>query len=217
MVELKKINIFRRLIIFYILILIMAFGACTIPSPEASHPRVIPRVTLSPLFNPRVYPRLAVFIIDNTRKFRKGGALRQVEDEFMRAAIEKGYILAARSDINNIKKELDLQRSRLTEKEIAEIGHFLNVPAVVIASINNVSTERYYPTIRARGARYYSTSVSVNISARMISTELAEVLWLSSYTGSYVIDGRGREQESLVLAPVAKIVASGLPDRHSSF
>ena len=170
-----------------------------------------PRVTLSPLFRGSVYNRLAIFVVDNTRKFSRSGALRQVEDEFMRAVIEKGYTLAARSDIERILSEQNLQRSDITEKEIARIGRILNVPAVVIVSINNVSTQRYQPIIAVKGQRYYSTSVS--ISARLISAELAEVLWISSYTGEVLVSERSKEIEENALSPIASIVASGLPAR----
>ena len=193
--------------LFSIIIVLALSGGCATYSSEESRPRT----TLSPLFSSKFYPRLAILVVDNTRRFRIGGALRQVEDEFMRAAIEKGYTLAARSDLNEIKKELDLQRSSLTEKEVAKIGHFLNVPAVVLVSINHISTERYNPVIQVKGKRYYA--ISVNISARLIGTELAEVLCISSHTGRFIVEGRGREHESQALVPVAKVVASGLPNR----
>jgi hypothetical protein len=133
-----------------------------------------------------------------------------VEDEFMRAVIEKGYTLAARSDIERILAEQKLQRSDITEKEIARIGRILNVPAVVIVTINAVSTQKYQPIIAVKGQQYYSTSVS--ISARLISAESAEVLWISSYTGE-VVSERSRETEENALSPIASIVASGLPAR----
>lgn len=171
-----------------------------------------PNVTISPLFKPDVYPRIATLVVDNTRDFyRNEGIIRQVEDEFMRSAIQKGYTVAARSDVENILEEQDLQRSNLTEEEIAKAGQILNVPAMLIVSINNVSTERVNPTISVEGRRYYSTTV--NVSARLISADLAQVLWLSSYTGSYRSSGRGNDNEAQYLPVVAEIVASGLPGR----
>ncbi|MBO6620989.1 MAG: hypothetical protein JJ892_03850 [Balneola sp.] len=195
---------------FKILTVTLLLTSCAPYITEREPPK--PYVTTSPLFKPAVYPRLAILVIDNTRRFRSyQGALRQIEDEFMRSALNRGYTVAARSDIDEVLDELNLQRSNLTEKEIAEAGLILNVPAILIVNINNASTERYYPSISVQGARYYSTTVSV--SARLISAELAEVMWISSYTGNYKASNRSRENEVQALPIVARIVASGLPRR----
>jgi len=196
-------NALKIICVFNLVMLILS--CVTMPNLQSQ-----PRVTLSPLFRGSVYNRLAIIVVDNTRKFSRSGALRQVEDEFMRAVIEKGYTLAARSDIERILAEQKLQRSDITEKEIARIGRILNVPAVVIVTINAVSTQKYQPIIAVKGQQYYSTSVS--ISARLISAESAEVLWISSYTGE-VVSERSRETEENALSPIASIVASGLPAR----
>lgn len=205
MAQLKSSQYNVTRLIVLIIPIIFFLNGCAIPPPAPQ----LPRVTLSPLFNPKMYPRLAIFVEDNTGKFRNGGGLREVEDEFMRAAIEKGYILAARSDIESLIKELKFQKSNLTEKQAAEIGHVLNVPAVIIVSINNVSSERYQHPYREQRRSVYQ--VEANISARMISTELAEVMWISSYSSGYLSSERGREEETKSLAPVANVVASGLP------
>lgn len=178
------------------------------PAPE-------PRITLSPHFDAKKYESLAIFVMDDTRNFRRSGALRQVEDEFMISTIKKGYILTTRSDIDKIKDELNLQKSDLTQEEVAEIGNILNVPAIIIVSVNQVNTERYKPIYQRKGVRYYK--VSTNLSARMISTESAEVLWISSYTGVYLNENNGRDKEAETLGPVAKVVASGLPYRKNVY
>lgn len=169
-----------------------------------------PNVTISPLFKPDVYPRIAILVADNTREFyRNEGIIRQVEDEFMSTAIQRGYTVATRSDVERILEEQDFQRSDLTEKEIAKAGQILSVPAMLIVSINSVSTERVNSLFTDE--RYYRTSV--NISARLISADLAQVLWLSSFTGSYRSSNRSNDNEAQYLPVVADIVASGLPSR----
>jgi hypothetical protein len=190
---------------FLILLVLWFIQACV--TPVAETPR--PRVTLSADFKPEQYKLLAVIVFDETRRFHYSGALREVEDEFMRAIIERGYKVAARSDVDKILQELKFQRSGLTEREVARIGKLLGVPAVILVSINRISAEPYQPMISQQGVQYYN--VTASISARLISTEQGEVLWLSSYTGSSVSTSRDQDKEARALAPVARVVASGLP------
>lgn len=197
-------NRVRRFSLCFCSLLILS---CVTVPPETPQPRV----TISPLFNPTLHNRLAVFVNDQTRGLGGSGAIREVEDEFMRAVISKGYTLAARSDIEQIAKELRFQQSDLTEKQVAKIGQVLNVPAVMIVSINSMSTEPYNPIIRVQGQEYYRTNAS--ISARILSVQGAEVMWISSYSGGMNIGRRDSHNEKTVLSSVASIVASGLPPR----
>jgi len=200
----KKIP--KLFLLFSLILLIHNCASYTATSP-------MPQVTTSPHFRPDEFDRLVVIVSDQTRKFHRSGALRQVEDEFMKVVIQRGYTLVSRSDIDKIIDELNFQRSSLTEQQVARIGHLLNVPAIILVSINNVTTQRYQPIISIRGKNYYFTLV--NISARLISTEKGEVLWISSYTGKYQVQNQSRDVESQALAPVAKVVASGLPSFYS--
>jgi hypothetical protein len=78
-----------------------------------------PRVTLSPLFSGRVYDRLGVYVENRSGPGLEAGSIRAVEDEFMRVIIEKGYTLAARSDMEQVHRELRLQASGITEQAVA--------------------------------------------------------------------------------------------------
>lgn len=190
-------------------LLIIGLGcAVTPPAPPQ------PRVTVSKLFNPDVYNRVAVYVIDRAAYRFQAGDMRQVEDEFMRAVIEKGYTLAARSDIDQIKRELDVQASGFTEEALARKARALNVSAILLVSINDAKTYQYWPNFVTYGGygpppMYFMGMAS--ISARLISAELAQVVWISSFTGEYQVSGYDRGGEAL--APVARIVASGLPSR----
>lgn len=109
-----------------------------------------PKVTTSKLFNPEVYNRIGVYVVDRTeRRMFSGslsdGTLREVEDEFMRAVIEKGYTLAARSDIDQIKKELEIQSSAFSEEALARKAKAINVSAILLVSINDTNTYQYQP------------------------------------------------------------------------
>lgn len=203
----RKEVIYKILFLLFVIILLVS---CSSLRKRNVNPQ--PHVTYSPEFNQANYPRLAILVIDHTRRFRRyQGALRQIEEKFMSTALNKGYTVSARSDMDEVLEELNVQKSDITEKEIAEAGHILNVPAILIVNINNVSTDRYYPFVQVQGARYYLTTVS--ISARLISTELGEVLWISNYTGSYKVTDDDRDSEAQILPLIADVVASGLPKR----
>lgn len=191
------------------LLTIIGIGCATTPSAPPQ-----PRVTVSKLFSPEVYNRIGVYVIDKASYRLQAGDLRQVEDEFMRVVIEKGYTLAARSDIDQIKKELNIQASGFTEEALARKAKALNVSAILLVSINDVSTYPYQPSFvtwsgRGPPPRYYMGVA--NISARLISAELAQVVCISSFTGHYQVSNYRRGGEALPL--VARIVANGLPSR----
>lgn len=81
----------------------------------------------------------------------------------------------------------------------------------MLVSINNMSSYRYRPqnVVYVSGYSYFMGSA--NISARLISAELAQVVWISSYAGEYQISDLRRGDE--VLVPVAQVGADGLPSR----
>jgi hypothetical protein len=151
--------------------------------------------------------------VDRTGSLRRSkGILRQVEDEFMRAVIEKGYNLATRSDIEQIAKEQDFQASSFSEQALARKAKALNVSAVLLVSINELSTVKYRPIIYQKGKKYYRTLAS--ISARLIDAERALVVWISSYSSAYQINDKHLKYKAI--KPVSRIVASGLPFRYKS-
>lgn len=85
-------------------------GACRPPSPR-------PTFSRSTQFDQKVYDRLAVYVESRARNRPSAGALRAVEDEFMKVAMSKGYTLVARSDLDQIMAEIGHQGSPLTEEE----------------------------------------------------------------------------------------------------
>ncbi len=188
-----------------LVLVVLAASACSTGGTP-----MIARVTVSPLFSPAVYDRIAVYVEDKTRRFRsKPGAIQQVEDEFMRMAMRKGYTLAARSDMEAVLREQRLQHGPVTEEAMVRLGLALGVPAILLVSINEVNTTRYQPAISFGNQRGYATLVSM--SARLITVEQAQVVWISSYTGRIRVSDRREESQALV--PIAYVVASGLPNR----
>jgi hypothetical protein len=88
---------------------------------------------------------------------------RQIEDIFIKESISKGYRVVSRSDIEPLLQEMGFQKhSGLTDKDAAELGRMLNVPAVVIVAIT-------------RDERDASA-----LGVRLISVEEAEVLWANA-------------------------------------
>lgn len=191
------------------LLIVITTGCLTGPPIP---PQQVPKITTSPLFSPEVYNRIGVYVIDRTSFNLREGSIRQVEDEFMRAVIEKGYILAARSDIDQIRKELKIQSSDFSEAALARKAKAINISAILLVSINDINTYSHQPyALYTNGRPYLWFIGSANISARLISAELAQVVWISSFNGSYRISDLKRGAE--VLVPVAQVVASGLPSR----
>lgn len=170
-----------------------------------------PTVTVAPQFSATVYNRLAIVVQDRSRRFWRSGSLRQIEDQFVHAAIRKGYTLASRSDMDEVLRELDIQHSDLTEEALAEYARLLNVSAILLVSVNEVSTERYEPIIKLRNKRYYQTIA--NVSARLISAEQGQVVWLGSHEDAVTVEDRDDEGRATVA--VASVVAGALPGRES--
>ncbi len=193
---------------FSTILLVIAINGCAMRSEMQSPPT--PRVTVSPHFSPAVYDRVAVYTIDSKSRRIKTGKEREIEDEFMRAVMEKGYTLAARSDINQIKKELAIQSSNYTEIALARAAKAINVSAIIIISINDVVATRYTPVVRINNMKYYNAEA--NISARMISAELGQVVWISSFTRIDSINNPADKYRTLPY--VARVVASGLPNKN---
>ena len=179
-------------------------GCVTTTAPQA-------KVSAVQTFSPKVYDRLAVIVFDETKQVRQKGTLRQVEDVFMQAALEKGYTLAARSDVDKLIQELRFQNSAISENHAAKIGRLLNVRAVILVSINDISAKEYKPLVYVKGKRYYMATA--NISARFVEVSRGEVVWLSSHTGRSSVDGTNRNEMTRVLPLVARVVARELPTR----
>jgi hypothetical protein len=203
----------NRMIVFVLALLVFT---ATVHSTVANA-AAKPRVTLSPRFDPNVYSRFAIYVEDRTRRRLDSGIMRAIDDEFTRAAIENGYTVASRSDIDAIEKELKIQASDFTEAAMAKRAHALNVSAIILVSINSVDVERYTPVSSLifkdqRNKRAYRSNISV--SARMISAQEAQILWISSFSEyNHVGDRSDYKVAARAVPKVASIVAAGLPSR----
>lgn len=175
------------------------------------------KVRVSPIFDAAVYNRLAVYVEDRTGRRLQNGVIRMIDDEFTGLALEQGYSLASRSDMDAIKKELKIQASDFTEEALAKQARALNVSAFILVSINSLEIEEYEPVYnlflerRFRKRAYRSKAM---MSARMIGAEGGQVLWLSSHRQEGSASSRrdyGTAADMLV--DLASKIAATLPSR----
>ncbi|MCW5212052.1 hypothetical protein VU04_03990 [Desulfobulbus sp. TB] len=147
----------------------------------------------SPNFHPQRIKKLAV-IMKPDRRYRNI-PYRRVESIFMRDLLKKGYQVASRSDVKQVMEELHFQDSSFTESSIAKIGRILNVSAMLIVSVTDVSQYN-------NSNSYMSTA----LDARLIGVEKAELLWSGSCSGTGV-------QVGSALEDLAKKIAKAFPSK----
>ena len=106
-----------------------------------------------------------VAVINVTGNLDGEAARNQVADFFVMELLKKEYSPVARAGVQKILREQKFQASQNTpEEDAARAGKMLNVPAVIMVNVSNRDDE-------------------INISAKMIDVETAEILWISSGTG----------------------------------
>ena len=172
-----------------------------------------PELLMSASFQSSTYERLVIVVVDDSRTFRDKGVLRQIEDEFMKAAIAKGYDVVTRSDKDQLVDELMFQGSKYASNvNASEIGEMFNVPAVLIVRVNAISTREYSPILRMDGQRYYATTAS--LSARFVTTEHAQVLFVLNHTNE--VKGNNRYQGEDAAISCARVMSRSLPGRNGS-
>ena len=173
------------------------------PAPAAPPP-----ASSSGAFAPRSIEKVAV-VFDVIRDRRmKESTQRLVEDEFIGSMLRKGYGVASRSDIDAVLKELRLQASGFTDKDAAGLGKLLNVPVVLLVTVTQWKTEPYRGY--RSGGHYVYFDTTASISARLVSVEKGEVLWLGKHGGTH----RTRDRDGIdVLVVVTKQVAESFPGR----
>lgn len=126
-------------------------------------------------FSPSSLTKVAVIASDLSRSGSiEQATLRMVEDQFIEKLLEKGYQVAARSDVEQVLREIQFQQSGLTAADAAKVGRMLNVSAVIVVSINLAevtSKDTLWITVGGTPLRNYYAKC--NMSARLISVEKA--------------------------------------------
>ncbi|MCC6695760.1 MAG: hypothetical protein IT365_09035 [Candidatus Hydrogenedentes bacterium] len=160
-----------------------------------------------------------MFVDDVTRSsHRETPIQRQLEDEFTRALLQKGYSVASRSDTEQIIRELRFQReSGYTDADAAELGRILNVSGVIIVSVtaNDVSREsNEYTSLDGKSHRTYYYQGLGAASARLIEVRSSEILWQGSHSGVLRSEDESSAGNALVL--VGGVLAGALPPRNGN-
>jgi hypothetical protein len=157
-------------------------------------------------FKPAELAKLAV--IATAGAHQKGGgqhstdAQRLVEDAFLECLLAKGHTLAARSDVDSLLREKKFQESGLTEEAAAKAGKILNVPAVLLVRVTDLSSEKGTGGVVNR----------VSLGARLVSVETGTILWTGNHTVSASTAGR----EGEVLLVTAAALAEAFPEKPRS-
>jgi len=141
-----------------------------------------------------------------------------IEDVFTQEIIGKGYRYASRSELQPVLNELKLQDSGLTDADAATIGKILNVPAVLILNVtklgivgkNNSSLITMPFELAALLIVPTKSTVCCSMTARFISTETSEVLWIGKVTDVCVKQDYGTDFHSVV-NQAASILAKSIP------
>lgn len=158
------------------------------------------------------FPKVAVYVenLSATDKNKPAANfVRAVEDEFIGGLLQKGYKVASRSDVEKLKVEIEFQESGktkqagLSDNQVAHLGKMLNVPAVLIVSIQEASTRN-----QNDGSNVYFTA-SGTVSARLISVEEGEQIGVSSYSSYSTVNDRNQVFPTVMAA--AKVVAASIP------
>lgn len=104
--------------------------------------------------------------------------LRLIEDVMFQYLLDKGYKIAARSDVNSILQEISFQSSGLTDTDATRIGKLLNVPAVMVVTATSLTKKHHDADYSTRTKAYDSYDCS--LGARLLDVQSGEILWTTS-------------------------------------
>jgi hypothetical protein len=169
-----------------------------------------PQTSTDSSFRPADVSKLAVVVVGNARSPAQSDAQRRVEDAFVQILIQKGYNLAARSDLQSVMKEKSFEQSGLTEDNAAALGKLLNVPAVLVLRItDNVTEAQRDPRSGMRAWVGRAT-----LGARLVGVESGAIWWTGKLNRSEVVRDQGGH--AFVLTEVARDLALAFPTRGPS-
>ncbi|MFL5344279.1 MAG: hypothetical protein ACJ8AT_05770 [Hyalangium sp.] len=161
-------------------------GGCVIERDHAS------RTTVSPIFDARPYEKIAIVVMDQDGRVQQNGEMRQIEGIFLKELLGKGYAVAARSDMDSVLSEIALQMAMITEYDAMHIGQMIRARGILLISIGHALN-------------------TFSITARLLDTSQAQIMWVSSYTGSYWTYPVNASAMSSELMTVAKVIAKDFP------
>ena len=127
-----------------------------------------------PGFNTQGLDKIAILV-------EKGGEIpdRMIEDEFISALLRKDYTIAARSDTQAVLKEMQFQKSGVTDDDAVNLGKVLNVQAVLIVSVTSLKVNK-------------KKRLECGLDARLIGVERSEMLWIGTHSGTGEADNENK-------------------------
>lgn len=177
-------------------------------SSSNSAPRV--HSTRSPAFRSGRISRVAILTIEEDGYgWHRANYNDLLEDQFLTALFEKGYRVADRSLVDHALDEIRFQHSGLTQSDVAKLGGFLNVEAMLVVAVRDVEAQRRQ--VKSFDGQWKSVNdIRATVSARLISVESTEVLWTGTSTHTYSVQ---RATAADVVIGVARAVARSIPDQ----
>ena len=160
------ISIIRILLILISALWISGIPACASLDLGTLFGRSV-QTSSKPGFDPQRLDKIAILV-------EKGREIpdRMIEDEFISALLGKNYTIAARSDTQAILKEMQFQKSGITDDDAVNLGKVLNVQSVLIVSVTSLKVNK--------GKK----QLECGLDARLIGVERSEVLWIGTHSGS---------------------------------
>jgi hypothetical protein len=162
------------------LLILLAAATAAVAQPQSVLAQAKkPKATPAANFKPAELKKLAVIVTaGDSIVIPKGGPnltnlQRLVEDAFLECLLAKGYTLAARSDVGSVLQEKSFQESG-ESKQAAAVGKLLNVPAVLLVRVTDLSGEKQ--------PKNPLTTLRATLSARLVDVENAEMLWNGTHT-----------------------------------
>ena len=145
-----------------------------------------------PGFNTQGLDKIAILV-------EKGGEIpdRMIEDEFISALLRKDYTIAARSDTQAVLKEMQFQKSGVTDDDAVKLGKVLNVQAVLIVSVTSLKVNK-------------KKRLECGLDARLIGVERSEMLWIGTHSGTGEADN-----ENKLLKKLSAQLADSIPSHGS--
>jgi hypothetical protein len=147
--------------------------------------------------------KIAILVVGGAET--RGGVLtenqRIVEDAFLECLLAKGHTVVARSDMESLLREKQFQQSGLTEDNAASVGKFLNVPAVLVLRLTEVSADLARQSLIGK----------VSLGARLIGVENGAILWNGKHSETLSVISRGACSGLVLLT--AAMLAETFPDK----
>ena len=147
-----------------------------------------------PGFNTQRLEKIAI-LVERDREIPD----RMIEDEFIRVLLSKNYTVVARSDTQAILKEMQFQKSGLTDDDAVNLGRVLSVQAVLIVNVTDLKVTRDRKQLQC------------SMGVRLIGVEKSEVLWIGTHSGSGSADN-----ENKLLKKLSAQLADSIPPYRST-